>query len=816
MSAPSRFSPQDWEATLVACHYHPEHIKELMKLRDDMHDYEMHVHRLATDPNHKVPDPPNVTMRMGQILGDSVAQFSQSRETSFHDGKRPGEFAPSQGGKVALPLEPFPKSFQELQSRDYVDVFHGTTIQRLEKMLARGGSRKGDRGQFLITPDFTHASQYPEFPGDDEDPVVIAVRVPVSSLRPDENDNPGISLEDSLFTSPYTSAADVHGGITFDQIRGVFGDSPEDAFTADETGPEIAAAIMNKSHQFSRDESPLDLACRLSGVDPADVVESLPSEFSRQLDEIGPVEFGQQTFNWDEAKVHRETTSHDGKKPGEFAPKHEGSYPSINAVKDEYKFPERLNKLTAILDAHRDGDVPKAQFEMAKSHLNWIKDAKRHLLNWMHADRDGETDAEHPKMSPEEREAVREAYYGFNKKSIKALEKLKSEHPAVKFALTLNAELEKLGSQIESMKGRVVTAAQQREAKKEAAVRAEKAKPVTALSKVVAEATETLRPQMKSFFKRVMTDRLSLLNRMVDEYNSQEIPESPGIRLTKEYRDAMESRSRKWKSIQALFSELRNCLNADASVMEGNHKFDDARLEGQSNSYATGVIEGMRSKINQKLEDLDDASFKHASGGENTFGLHGTRDGKKVEIQQSVKWNVSSLGTPFNQYPALIYVDGKSVSEAKYKSMFSKKTEQPSSEPEKPKGSAQSFISTVREMGYKNPFSNETVVGNAAVELHASPDGSVWLKSIRALTPQKGDGSAMLKQLTKLADEHGVEIKGEAVPFGKSMSASKLKKWYVSHGFMMNGEEFTYTPTPRLKIGSGAMRSIPIEQPEQE
>jgi hypothetical protein len=641
MSASSRFSPQDWEATLVACHYHPKHVKELMKLRDDMHDYEMHVHRLATDPNHKVPDPPNVTMRLGQIIGD-------------------------------------------------------------------------------------------------------------------------------------------------DAMR-----------------------------QFSRDdESPLELACRLSGIGPADVIASLPSEFSRQLDDIGPVEFGQKSFDWDETAVHRETSAHDGKKPGEFAPKHD--FPAINAVKDEYKFPERLNKLTAILDAHQTGDVPKAQFEMAKSHLNWIKDAKRHLLDWMHADRDGDTDAEHPPMSPAESEAVREAYYGFNKKSIKALEKLNSDHPAVKYALALNAELDKLGSHIESMKDRVVTAAQQREAKKAAAVRAEKSKPVTSLSKVVAEATETLRPQMTSFFKRVMTDRLSLLNRMVDEYNSQEIPKSTGIRLTKEERDAEESRSRKWKSIQVLFSEVRNCLSADASVMEGNHKFDDARLESQSNAYATGVIEGMRSKINQKLEDLDDASFRHASGGENTFGLHGTRDGKKVEIQQSVKWNVSSLGNPFNQYPALIYVDGKSVSEAKYKSMFSQKPEHPSSEPEKPKGSAQSFISTVREMGYKNPFSNETVVGNAAVELHASPDGSVWLKSIRALTPKKGDGSAMLKQLTKLADENGVEIKGEAVPFGKSMSAAKLKKWYVAHGFTLNGEEFTYTPTPRLKIGSGPMRSIPIEQPEQE
>lgn len=77
MPAPSRFSPQDWESTLIACHYHPKHIKELMKLRDDMHDYEMHVQRLGTDPHHKVPDPPNVTMRMVQIIGDDQQEFSR-------------------------------------------------------------------------------------------------------------------------------------------------------------------------------------------------------------------------------------------------------------------------------------------------------------------------------------------------------------------------------------------------------------------------------------------------------------------------------------------------------------------------------------------------------------------------------------------------------------------------------------------------------------------------------------------------------------------------------------------------------------------
>lgn len=82
MPAPSRFSPEDWEATLIACHYHPKHIKELMKLRDDMHDYQQHVNRLWLDPKHKVPEPPNVTMRLCQIIGDdAMHQFSRDESS---------------------------------------------------------------------------------------------------------------------------------------------------------------------------------------------------------------------------------------------------------------------------------------------------------------------------------------------------------------------------------------------------------------------------------------------------------------------------------------------------------------------------------------------------------------------------------------------------------------------------------------------------------------------------------------------------------------------------------------------------------------
>jgi len=311
----------------------------------------------------------------------------------------------------------------------------------------------------------------------------------------------------------------------------------------------------------------------------------------------------------------RETEFHDGKKPGEFAPK---DFPSIQSAKDgRTDFGGHLTRLVDLINEHREGDVPKKQHEKAKSSLSWLGGAKSHLLEYMHADRDGKTDDSHPPFSSdEEKSAVREAYYGMNTKAVKSLKKLNSSHPAVKFALDLHSELTKLNDAVKAMKDRVVTATQQREAKKEAAVRAEKAKPVTTLSKIVTEATETLRPQMQSFFRHVMTQRLESLNRMVKSYSSEEPPKSIGVGFTKEYREAMQARDNKWKAIQGVFSELRKCLNPDAAAMDGGHELDTKRLEQQADQYATNVLAAMRSKINQKLEDLDDASFQHASGSE--------------------------------------------------------------------------------------------------------------------------------------------------------------------------------------------------------
>jgi len=144
-----------------------------------------------------------------------------------------------------------PKNMDELKERTHVDMLHGTTYQRLEKMFERGGSRQGERGGFFASFDFEHAMQYPEFPDDGEEPIVISIRVPVQDLSYDPNDfqaedpnniDPEYLLSQSLF-GRNPSAADV-GRIDFSQITGVYDSSLEDPWNAGQLGHEMAKAIL--------------------------------------------------------------------------------------------------------------------------------------------------------------------------------------------------------------------------------------------------------------------------------------------------------------------------------------------------------------------------------------------------------------------------------------------------------------------------------------------------------------------------------------------------------------------------------------------
>lgn len=98
------------------------------------------------------------------------------------------------------------------------------------------------------------------------------------------------------------------------------------------------------------------------------------------------------------------------------------------------------------------------------------------------------------------------------------------------------------------------------------------------------------------------------------------------------------------------------------------YTLNDAKLAAYAAEVATATVEEWAGKIEAKLGDLDAVIVRNLHA--NDFLIVGTRDGRKVTIEQNMILNVSSRGILFNQWPARIYVDGKFVSEAKYRKLF--------------------------------------------------------------------------------------------------------------------------------------------------
>lgn len=97
---------------------------------------------------------------------------------------------------------------------------------------------------------------------------------------------------------------------------------------------------------------------------------------------------------------------------------------------------------------------------------------------------------------------------------------------------------------------------------------------------------------------------------------------------------------------------------------------DAERLAKVADTYAAQAIMNWADKIDAKMGELDDAIVENMDGV--AFRITGSRTGRKVVIEQQMIVNVSSQGTPFNQFPSRIYVNDKFHSEAAYKRLFAK------------------------------------------------------------------------------------------------------------------------------------------------
>ena len=103
-----------------------------------------------------------------------------------------------------------------------------------------------------------------------------------------------------------------------------------------------------------------------------------------------------------------------------------------------------------------------------------------------------------------------------------------------------------------------------------------------------------------------------------------------------------------------------------ASVQDTEEKvLDEAKLAAYAASYGKAAVAEVVAKLEAKLAGLETATVDRLNGF-GSFQISGTKAGRRVRIEQTTIVNVSSLGKVFNQYPALIYVDGKKTSAAAY------------------------------------------------------------------------------------------------------------------------------------------------------
>lgn len=115
---------------------------------------------------------------------------------------------------------------------------------------------------------------------------------------------------------------------------------------------------------------------------------------------------------------------------------------------------------------------------------------------------------------------------------------------------------------------------------------------------------------------------------------------------------------------QINLSASRSCEGGAYRAVRGFMGSDDEALLRYATRIATESAEETIAKLTKKLGALTEAKITNRGGGE--FTLTGMLGDRRVCVDQQRVFKFSSKGTPFNQWPARIYVDGKFTPEAAF------------------------------------------------------------------------------------------------------------------------------------------------------
>lgn len=122
---------------------------------------------------------------------------------------------------------------------------------------------------------------------------------------------------------------------------------------------------------------------------------------------------------------------------------------------------------------------------------------------------------------------------------------------------------------------------------------------------------------------------------------------------------------RRWSFVRRHLRSVDGHCAGRNSEMEINEEY----LTKCAKNYADDQVAAFVAKLSLKLVDLENVELRNVSPHSFEFNLVGRLNNKTVNVVQSIKYGVSKLGTPYVQWPALIYVEGQRVSEKEFQQM---------------------------------------------------------------------------------------------------------------------------------------------------
>lgn len=176
-----------------------------------------------------------------------------------------------------------------------------------------------------------------------------------------------------------------------------------------------------------------------------------------------------------------------------------------------------------------------------------------------------------------------------------------------------------------------------------AAAEEDKRQAAGASTQVVRAALEGAKPEIAAEYGRIVRG-------MID-------------RMIRDVGETLKGVHNHWRWAKVYREELSNLIGHDRTTRIA--AIDEAAVATHGAIYADECVKAWAAKIEAKLAGLDRAQVERLAGA--SFRITGERAGRRVEIMQDRIVNTTARGTPYNQFPARIRLDGKPISEAAYK-----------------------------------------------------------------------------------------------------------------------------------------------------